>query len=177
MPTLEEALADHVEELIAVAQFAELGLFQRRPSGKTYEADGAPASVAVLVDTFKAYCGPDWKAMVLRLVEIYRKAQKEGDYTTVWLFLREMVQTRWAQTMVQPSLGGSRFEPDHAAKNAGLAAGDGERDLATKHLGLHNGFLPRSTRFVTPQWWEALEQSGKDPRHVAIYFVNRGGQK
>ena len=176
MPTLEEALAKHVDELIAIALFAELDLFRRRPSGSSYEADGAPASVAVLVDTIKAYCGPDWKAMVLRLVETYRNAQEEGDYTSVWLFLREMLQTRWAQTMVQPSLGGRRFAPDHAAKNAGLACSDGERDLATKHLGLRTHFLPRTTTFVQPQWWQALEQSGKDPGHVAIYFVRRGDQ-
>ncbi|MBT3218452.1 MAG: hypothetical protein HN348_05125 [Proteobacteria bacterium] len=177
MPTLKEALADHVEELIALAQFSELDLFTRRPGGKSFETDGAPASVAVIIDAFKDYCGPDWKAMVLRLVETYRQAQAEDDYTMVWLLLYEMVQTRWAATALQPNMGGSTFKPGHALSNAGAAAAEAERNLTLIELGLGNDRLPISSAYVQPRWWEAVDQSGQNPQQIAMYFVNIGGAK
>lgn len=176
MPSLQEVLAEHVEELVALAQFSELGLF-RRESGKKkapYAAEGPAAAAAVLVDTYKAFGGAEWKGMVLRLVELHRQAQAEGDYASIWLRVAEMVQARWLEATVQP-LAGQTFEPSHAASNAETMAADAERILATQHLGLRHDSVPYVSDYVQPLWWEAVRQSGDDPQKIAIFFVMGGG--
>jgi len=177
MPSLQQVLAAHQEEVVALAQLSPLGLFRREPGRRkkgAFVGEGAPAAAAVLVDTYKAYCGEAWKGLVLRLVETWQQADGAGDYALVWIRLAEMVQARWAEAMLQP-LAGKTFEPSHAASNVATAAAEAERNLATHHLGLKQDSIPHASDYVQPLWWEAVDQSGEDPQQIAIYLVMGGG--
>ena len=173
MPTLEEALKDHLAELIALAQFSELGLFQRtRRSTAEFELRGTPGTLAFAVAELQRSGGPDWKAAVLRLVEKYQESMKGEDFGAIDLIVQELAQIRWLAAAYDPLPCG--FAPDHAFKNAALAAGRGEDDLTARSLGLARDQTPFVTSYLHPPWWPAVAQSGMDPKDLAIFFLKRG---
>ena len=173
MPTLEEALKDHLAELIALAQFSELGLFQRtRRSTAEFELRGTPGTLAFAVAELQRSGGPDWKAAVLRLVEKYRESMQEGDFGDIELIVQELAQIRWLAAAYEPLPCG--FEPDHVFKNAAIAAGRGEDALTARSLGLTRDQTPFVTSYLHPPWWPAVAQSGMDPKDLAIFFLKRG---
>ena len=175
MPKLQDVLQDHVEELVALGQFSELELFKRERKGSLEFKEGTlPAAIAVVVDSYRRWCGPDWKAMVLRLLETCREAKAKQNHSLVMLLLGEMEQIRWIAA-ADSELRDFHFSASHAALNAGGAASNAEQVSLDAQLGLRHDVEPITTRWMEPPWWDAVVQSGEDPKDLAMFFVLGGG--